>query len=61
MKNLPWGMISGIFFANWLLVPFFKNIIDNSDPPDLYRGFFTGLIAALILIVIYSIKNLLKE
>jgi len=57
MKKLPWRMIFGMFFANWLFIPILKNAIDDSIAPDFYKSFSVGLISAIILVMIYSIKN----
>ncbi len=47
--ELYFGLATGVFLGNWLLVPYFARERTHTD------GFFIGLIGALIILVAYGL------
>jgi len=53
-SSYRWGLIAGIFFANWLIVPLLFHDRTFMD------GFIVGLIAILVAFVLLKITTLIS-
>lgn len=51
MKNTKWFLAAGVLVGNWLIVPLILESRSHSD------GFFIGLIAAVIILLLYMFKR----